>query len=132
MRSKLFTAIEPLERVLLVVSSIAVCVLAYGYLHGQHRLGQYAVASVQQNVDARYDDCRQLNRVLAAQRIGVTQSRTTVPLLYKLVPTLNTAAVRTLVHQNWARELQEYAAVDCKSYARRAIPHGDVHPYHVP
>jgi hypothetical protein len=132
MRRSIWSRLSRLKDALQVVTSIAVCLLVAGYLRGQHTVGAYSVATVQQNVDARYDDCQQLNGLRLGLRSGVKQSRTTAPLLYKLVPALDTSTVKTLVQASWARELQEYAKVDCNAYARRAIPHGDQHHYHVP
>lgn len=92
----------------------------------------FAVNTVQQNIDARHDDCLQLNHIRAGLRASVQQSKVTDPILFKLVPSLNTPQVRRIVATNDKRELQEFRAIDCKAYARRAIPPGDHHRYHVP
>lgn len=95
-------------------------------------LARFGRTAVQQNVNARYDDCTQFNGIRAGLRESVQQSKVTAPLFFRLIPSLNTAEVRSLVRADDRRELQEYAAVDCTSYALRAVPAGDRHHYRVP
>lgn len=142
-----------LKDLLLVLASAAIILLAVAYYTkaqdlqtAQHQirndiqttarserlLTAYAISAVQQNVDARYDDCKQLDLIRAGLRSSVQQAKLTAPLLYQLVPSLNTPEVHQIVTARDKAQLLEYAAVDCETYARRAIPNGDSHHYHVP
>lgn len=98
----------------------------------ERELATFGVSAVQQNIRARYDDCGQLNKIRAGLRSTVQQGKVEDPLLYQLVPSLNTPRVRRIVALNDRTELREFARVDCKDYARRAIPPGDHHHYKVP
>ena len=86
------------------------------------RVARAEHSSVQQNVNARYDDCHAGEQVRAALRLQVHQGRRTDPLLYKLIPSLDTAEVHDLVAVSRRRQLKAYAPRDCRAYALAAVP----------
>lgn len=124
--------VSRLKDVLLVLAAIAVVLAVAGYYSQTQELATFGVAAVQQEIRARFDDCTQLNKIRAGLRSTVQQGKVEDPLLYQLVPSLNTPRVRQIVATNERTELREFAAVSCKDYARRAIPAGDHHHYKVP
>lgn len=76
------------------------------------------------NVRARYEDCGNINQILSALRQEVVASKRTNPVLFKLLPSLDTPEVHALVRQERRRELRTFAPRDCESYALAAIPAG--------
>lgn len=97
-----------------------------------NNLAQFGFAAVQQNINARYDDCEQLNSLRNGLDTQVKQSYKTLPLLYRLVPSLHTPAVEKIEQNAYQKELREFSGLDCTSYAKRAIPPGDSHRYQIP
>jgi hypothetical protein len=91
-----------------------------------------AVSEVQQNVDARYSDCRSLNDLRYGLRVNVQQSKDSTPLLFDLLPQLNTSHVQQLVSASWQQELHAFKRHSCRTYALAAVPRGDRHAYRVP
>jgi cell division protein FtsB len=87
---------------------------------------------VQQNIDARYSDCQGSEKVRAALRDQVRRSAKTDPLLFRLLPSLDTAEVRRLVRVERARQLKAYAPRSCRSYAIASVPAGQRSQYTVP
>lgn len=87
-------------------------------------LASFGVDAVQANVTARYDDCQALEALRAAGRAQVAQGKRTEPLLYKLVPSLDTPEVHEIIERDRRRQLAAYEKADCVAYAREAIPAG--------
>lgn len=87
---------------------------------------------VQQNIDARYSDCQGSERVRAALRDQVRRSARTDPLLFRLLPSLDTVEVRRLVHAERDRQLKAYAPRSCRSYAIASVPAGQRSLYTIP
>lgn len=87
---------------------------------------------VQQNVRARYDDCLQGEQVRSALREQVEDQQRTNPLLFKLVPSLDTPEIRRIIRQRRDRQLRAYAPRDCGDFALQAVPPGDRGSYSVP
>jgi cell division protein FtsB len=83
-------------------------------------------------VAARHNDCQASNKVLAALRAEVRASKRTEPILYRLVPSLDTPEVHALVAAQRKRELRAFAARDCRTYALQAVPAGQRHQYQLP
>jgi hypothetical protein len=96
-------------------------------------LAQFGVDAVQANIDARYDDCQQIEALKTAGRAQVRSGERTEPLLYELVPSLDTPQVHQIIERDRARQLKAYEKGSCSAYAREAIPAG-AHPgvYRVP
>jgi hypothetical protein len=88
--------------------------------------------SVQQNIDARYSDCQGSEKVRAALRDQVRRSAKTDPLLFRLLPSLDTPEVRHLVRAERARQLKAYAPRDCRDYAIASVPVGQRSRYTIP
>lgn len=137
------TVVHPTTRTVTTVVVIALSVVvvalagAVGYLviRAQDQdvdLAAFAHAAVQQNVQARYDDCQRGEQLRAALRAQVLASRRTNPILYKLVPSLDTPQVHRLVRAERRRQLQAYRSIDCRTYALAAVPLGHRGDYRVP
>lgn len=121
--------------VIAVVLLLSIGLVAYGFTRVQSvedSVARSTVVTAQQNVDARYDDCQSLNLLLAGMTTGVRESEKTLPLEYKLVPSLNTPQVKAVVRKSIRRELKAYEPRDCKAYALKAVPPGQVGGYHTP
>lgn len=122
-----------------VVLTVVVAYLVITTQHQSSRLAQQTRAialavhtSTQSNIRARYDDCQASNRVLAALRAGVRAGKRTDPLLFKLVPSLDTPEVHALVTAQRAERLRALANKDCREYALEAVPSSERHNYTVP
>lgn len=118
--------------VLVPVLVAAVVYLVLQNIGQDRELERQGHAAIQQNVNARYDDCLNAEEVRASLRIQVEQGRRTEPVLYKLVPSLNTPEVRAIVAANRARQLKAYAPRDCKKYALASVPVGQRSLHDVP
>lgn len=79
-------------------------------------------AAILKNIEARRDDCENNNELREGLRVGVELGKKNDPLLLKLLPSLNTKEVLTVVHREEQRELKAYAPLNCQSYALRAAP----------
>jgi hypothetical protein len=91
-----------------------------------------ARASAQQNVSARYDACVGANRLRAALRQDVRDGQRQAPLLYKLLPQLDTPEIRKLSATGAAKKLKAYAAQDCVKVALAVVPPNERYRLHVP
>jgi hypothetical protein len=110
----------------------AVVYLVLQNLRQDDELRRQAHAVVQQNVNARYDDCLSGERVRESLRLEVEDGRRTDPLLYKLIPALDTPEVRDLLAERRARQLRSYAPRDCVAYALSSVPEAQRMLYRVP
>jgi len=94
-----------------------------------------AHAALQQNVNARYDDCVAGDSVREALYQQTLDSARSDPLLFKLLPSLDTPEVHRLIAANRARQLRVFAPRGrrgCASYALRAVPPASRRSYSVP
>lgn len=117
----------------LALGSFAIQLVAAG-----SRSDDLAVLShrtLQQSIDARYDDCTAGDTVRRAlYRQAQTASRSDA-LLYRLLPTLDTPQVRTLVRRSRRRQLRAFrprGSDGCTIYALRVVPRDDHGRYSVP
>jgi hypothetical protein len=114
---------------------LAICFVVFGFIVTTNRNAQEKRdrhQAVQANVRARFDDCIAGNEVRRLRRQEIRQAALTEPLLYKLLPSLDTPEVRQVVKDNRERQLAAYADKDCKSYALEAVPVDDRDDYTVP
>lgn len=79
-------------------------------------------AAINNNVEARYSDCRGANETRDALRKQVEQGRLQRPFLLKLLPQFNTPAVMQLVEKNEREELAGFAPRNCIEVAEEALP----------
>lgn len=126
------TAIVVALAALVVVLAGAVSYLIVSDVQGRTRDRQSGHDAIQQNVRARYDDCLNGEQVRQALRQQVQDSKRTDPLLYKLLPQLDTPEVRDLVRKRRARQLRAYAPRDCREFALAAVPPENRRLYRVP
>lgn len=78
--------------------------------------------STVKNVEARRQDCANGNQVREGLRTGVLQGEKELPLILRLLPSLNTKQVLDLSHKETKRQLKDFRPVDCEAYALRALP----------
>lgn len=78
--------------------------------------------AIQQNVNARFDDCESGNDLRMGLLAGVAQGRKTTPVLLRLVPSLNTAEVKALIRKSEARQQKAYKPRSCAPYALKSVP----------
>lgn len=104
--------------------------------HGQDlTLQRQAHAALQQSVNARYDDCLAGDVLRTALSLQVDESRRNDPLLYKLLPSLNTPEVRALVKHSRDEQVKAFkprGAAGCRAYALRVAPPNSRSSYEVP
>lgn len=83
-------------------------------------------AAIQQNVNARFDDCQAGDQVRAALYAQTLEAQTTTnKVLFKLVPALNTPEVRAIVARDQVRELHAFrprGTSGCARYAIKSVP----------
>lgn len=118
-----------------VIASAAIVLGAVAFQQTRVRAQQVAEnarAATQQNVRARYDDCQSGNQLRAALIAQVQEGKLTEPLLYKLVPSLDTPQVHKIIADQRARQLRAYRPRNCRAYALSAVPPGMRGEYHVP
>lgn len=93
-----------------------------------------AYAAIQQNVTARYDDCRAGDEVRQALYDQARTSARLTRLLLRLVPSLDTPEVRRLAARRRAHQLKVYRPrgdAGCAGYALRVVPPGERAEYRV-
>jgi hypothetical protein len=96
---------------------------------------QQAHAALQQNVNARYDDCVAGDAVREALYQQTIETERSDPLLYRLLPSLDTPEVHALIKENRARQLKAFAPRGqggCEAYALRVIPPGSRRSFRIP
>lgn len=101
----------------------------YRALHGQ------AHVTLQQNINARYDDCRAGDNLREALYQQTQDAARSDALLYRLLPSLDTPEVHTLVRQTRANQLSAFhprGTYGCTVYALRAAPARARDQYTVP
>lgn len=118
--------------VLTPLLTAAVVWLVVSDLHGRARDRQAAHDVIQQSVRARYDDCLAGEQVRRALREQVQDAARTDPLLYRLLPQLDTPQVRRIVRERRARQLRAFAPKGCREFALAAVPPSDRDEYTVP
>lgn len=74
------------------------------------------------NVAARKSDCENNNQIRTALRENIEQSKREIPILLKLVPSVDTKRIITLTEKSDARQLKSFVPVDCTAYALKAAP----------
>jgi hypothetical protein len=105
---------------------VPLLVAAVGFLVFQnHRqdeeLLRQAHSAIQQNVTARYDDCRAGDRLRRALYQQALASSRTMPLLLRLVPSLDTPEFRELAMTARSRQLKAYRPRGTRGCARFAL-----------
>lgn len=84
-------------------------------------------AAVLKNVQARKSDCENGNVVRLALRENIEQGKRELPIILKLVPSLNTKQILKLSEKSNKRQLKAFASVDCTKYALEAAPKSEQH-----
>lgn len=107
----------------------AVGFLVYRSVDQSQRVTENVHNFTQANVQARYDDCQASNVLRAALRTRVLEGKRTDPLLFKLVPSLDTPEVHAIIKAQRQRQLRAFAAKDCVEFALEAVPSGQRHNY---
>lgn len=118
-----------------VLASAAIVIGSLAFVRTRERAVQVAhnaQAATQQNVRARYDDCQAAEQLRAALRAQVQEGKLTEPLLYKLVPSLDTPEVHKIIADQRRRQLDAYRPRDCKTFALAAVPPGQRADFRVP
>lgn len=131
-RRKLTTVMVFVLAFLVPLLTAAVIWLVVSDLQGRARDREAAREFVQQTVHARYDDCQAGEEIRAALRAQVKEGKRTDPLLYKLVPSLDTPKVHQIVAEQRARQLKAYEKQRCREYALAAVPPDSRDSYRVP
>jgi hypothetical protein len=91
-------------------------------------------SAIQQNVTARYDDCRAGDEVRRALYHQARSSARSTRLLLRLVPSLDTRQVRRLAAKRRARQLRTFqprGIGGCARYALRVVLPRDRDTYRV-
>jgi len=91
--------------------------------------------SVQQNVEARYDDCVAGDAVRRALYRQTRSAERSDGLLYRLLPSLDTPEVHELVRRRRAEQLRAFrprGRAGCTIYALRVVPRELRGDYRVP
>lgn len=99
------------------------------------KVEQQAHEIVQQTVRARYDDCLSGDDIRTALYEQALASARTTPLLLRLVPSIDTPAVRRLVAENRRQQLKAFrprGTDGCRTFALRAVPPNERSQYTVP
>lgn len=84
-------------------------------------------AAILKNVQARKSDCENGAIVRNALRENVIQGEKQLPLILKLLPSLNTHEILEQNKKTVARELQAFKPIDCTAYALKAAPDFEKH-----
>jgi len=119
-----------------VLASIALILagLAVARISDQaESLAEFSHATVQANIDARYDDCITLEEVKAAGRQSVEADEQAESILFDILPQLDTPKIRAIIAKARARQVDAYEQDDCLAYALEALPEGaDPNDYLIP
>lgn len=129
---RLNTIVSIATAILVVGLSAAVVVLIAQNQQQDAELLAQGRAAIQQNVGARYDDCQNSEAVRSALRQQVEDGKRTDPVLYRLVPSLNTPEVRAIIKASRVFQLKAYAPRDCEAYALASVPPMSRDEYQVP
>lgn len=90
----------------------------------QRQLTAQAAAFQRANVQARFEDCLSSESLRAALRAEVLAGKRTNPLLFKLLPSLDTPHVHRLVRQERRQELHAFRPLNCRAFALETVPPG--------
>lgn len=128
--------------VLAIVAAVAIVVaigcavlLSLSSSQQSEKLTKLAHSTLQQSINARYDDCRAGDVLREALTEQTQSSSRSDALLYRLLPSLDTPEVHELVRRTRADQLRAYAPRGpdgCTIYALRAVPRNATGEYTVP
>lgn len=119
------TVVAVMAGLALALALLSVVVLVGAVVHRSDDIAAIAHRSLQQSIDARYDDCiagDAVRRALYQQAQAASRSDA---LLYRLLPSLDTPEVRKLVRRTRARQLRAFrprGTDGCLIYAMRVVP----------
>ena len=102
--------------------SVAIQLQAIAEAEANHSQSETIILTSRQQ---HYDDCLEGNKVRAGLSETVKQNQKTLPLFFRLLPQFDTAEVRKINNESVRRQLRDFAARDCVSYAEESVPAND-------
>jgi hypothetical protein len=128
--------------ILAIVAAVAIVVaigcavlLSISSSQQSDKLAKLAHSTLQQSINARYDDCRAGDQVREALHEQARASSRSDALLYRLLPSLDTPEVHKLVRRTRADQLRAFRPRGddgCTIYALRAVPRNATGEYTLP